>query len=153
MQLFSVNGGLLISVVVAAASDGVSHPAHEHHQQADDQENYPDDQENVSEGESWCDTWEYEPEGDEDDSEDDHEIDLVSACDARIVLPIVMRIPLLLFDGSVEALPGRRAGRCRRLLVGCGARTSSTLKPSAVGPAEVPNKNSAPADGDVRAEP
>lgn len=59
-----------------------------------------------------------------------------------------MRIPLLLFDGSVEAFAwptgGRGAGSYCVRLTARGA--SGTLKPSAVGPAEVPNKNSAPVD-------
>ena len=68
-------------VVVAAATNSVSHPSHQHQQQADDQEDDPDDQANVGVGEGRDEGRQQEPEDDEDDSEADHDDYLVSMFD------------------------------------------------------------------------
>ena len=60
------------SVVVPAAADGVSHPPRDHQRQADDEEENPDDQEDLGEGESRDEAREDEPEDYEDNSENDH---------------------------------------------------------------------------------
>jgi hypothetical protein len=68
--------GLL--VVVAASSDRVPHPSHQHHDQAHDEEDDADDHADVGEGEGRNEAREEESEDDEDDSEDDHDDFLVS---------------------------------------------------------------------------
>src|ERR1700690_23004 len=66
------------SVVVAASADGVSHPSHQHHYQANDEEDDPDDQAKMGVGEGRKEGREEEPEDDEEDSEADHDVYLVS---------------------------------------------------------------------------
>ena len=65
-------------VVVAAAGDGVSQPSHHRQEQADGEEDDPEDQNNMGEGEGRDEAREDEPEDDEDDSENDHDVYLVS---------------------------------------------------------------------------
>jgi hypothetical protein len=65
-------------VVVAAAADGVSRPSRDHQEQADDEEDDPDDQANMGEGEGRDEAREQKPEHDKDDSENDHDVYLVS---------------------------------------------------------------------------
>ena len=60
------------SVVVAASADGVSHPSHQHHCQANDEEDDPDDQAKMGVGEG-------RKEGRKEEPEDaDHDVYLVS---------------------------------------------------------------------------
>jgi hypothetical protein len=66
------------SVVVTATANSVSHPTHEHQQQADDQQDDPDDQNNMGESEGRHEAREQQPQDDEDDSEDDHGVYLIS---------------------------------------------------------------------------
>jgi hypothetical protein len=66
------------SVVVPASADGVSHPSHQHHCQANDEEDDPDDQAKMGVGEGRKEGREEEPEDDEEDSEADHDVYLVS---------------------------------------------------------------------------
>jgi hypothetical protein len=66
------------SVVMAAATDGVSGPSQQHQCQADDEEDDPDDQAKMGVGEGRKEGREKEPEDDEEDSEADHDVYLVS---------------------------------------------------------------------------
>ncbi len=68
------------SVVVPAAADGATRPSQYGEYYADDEEDDTDDQEQMGEGESGDEAWEQEPENDENDSETDHDMYLVSAC-------------------------------------------------------------------------
>jgi hypothetical protein len=63
---------------VAAAADGVSHPSHQHQQQADDEQEGSDDQAKMGVEEGGYEGGQEEPEDDKDDSEADHELYLVS---------------------------------------------------------------------------
>jgi hypothetical protein len=65
-------------VVVASAADGVSHPSRDHQYQADDEEDDPEDEANMGEGEGRDEAREQKPENDKDDSENDHDVYLVS---------------------------------------------------------------------------
>jgi hypothetical protein len=67
------------SVVVAAATDGVSCPSRYGKYHADNEEDDPDDQAKMGEGERGDEAGEEESEDDEDDSESDHDMYLVSA--------------------------------------------------------------------------
>ena len=71
------------SVVVAAATNSVSRPSHEHHQQTDDQQDDPDHHANMGEGEGRDEGRQEEPEDDKDDSENDHDDYLVSMFDGH----------------------------------------------------------------------
>jgi hypothetical protein len=68
-------------VIVAATANSVAHSSHHHECQTDDEEDDPDDQNNVGEGEGRGKTWEEESEDNEDNSEDDHGVYLVSLQD------------------------------------------------------------------------
>jgi hypothetical protein len=70
-----VCGGL---VVVAASADCVSHPAHQHHYQTDDEEDDADDHAYMGEREGRNEAREDESEDDKDDSKNDHDEYLVS---------------------------------------------------------------------------
>jgi hypothetical protein len=67
------------SVVVAAAADGMSCPSRHGKYHADNEEDGPDDEAKMSEGEGGDEAGEEESEDDEDDSETDHDMYLVSA--------------------------------------------------------------------------
>jgi hypothetical protein len=67
------------SVVVAAATDGMSCPSRHGKYHADNEEDDPEDHKKMSEGEGRDEAREQEPENEKDDSESDHDMYLVSA--------------------------------------------------------------------------
>jgi hypothetical protein len=73
---------------MAAATDSVTHPSHQHQKHADDEQDDPDYQANMGEGEGGDEGGEEESEDDKDDSEDDHDIYLVSTFDAEYLRDI-----------------------------------------------------------------
>jgi hypothetical protein len=66
------------SVIVPAATDGVSRSSYQHQCQANDEEDDPDGQAKTGVGEGRKEGREDEPEDDEEDSEADHDVYLVS---------------------------------------------------------------------------
>jgi hypothetical protein len=67
------------SVVVPAAADGVSCPSRHGKYHADNEEDHPEDQKKMREGEGGDKAREQESENDKDYSETDHDVCLVSA--------------------------------------------------------------------------
>ena len=104
------------SVVVAAATDGVSGPSHQHQCQADDEEDDPDDQAKMGVGEGRKEGREKEPENDEEDSEADHDVYLVSSgyggggwpgqCSRTSFSSVLKRFGVAQPDRRVFAQPG-----------------------------------------------
>jgi hypothetical protein len=79
---------------VAAAADGVSRPSGHEQYQSDDEEQDPDNEAKMSEGEGRDEAREDEPEHDKDDSEDDHDVYLVSGWSFEGGLPgsVIQRV-------------------------------------------------------------
>ena len=61
-------------VVMPTAADGVSHPPHQRQYQADDQEDEPEDQNDMCEGEGRDEAGEKEPQDDKEDPNNDHDV-------------------------------------------------------------------------------
>ena len=103
-----------------AAADGVSRSSQYGQYCASDKEEGTDDEEQMSEGEGWDEAGEKEPENDENDSESDHDLHLVSADvlekGGRTVVEGVIGVGLVLsrFD---RATPGCRVLICATLAV------------------------------------
>ena len=101
---------------MAAAADGVSRPSGHKQYQSDGEEYHSQDQDDMGEGERRDEARENEPEHDKDDSEDDHDVYLVSV---RMFSRRVLRV-----NGGTRRLAWPAAGLALPRLVGAlfGAR-------------------------------
>src|ERR1700758_2770019 len=110
---------------MAAAADGVSRPSGHKQYQSDGEEYHSQDQDDMGEGERRDEAREDEPEHDKDDSEDDHDVYLVSVrMFSRRVLRVNGGTRRLAWPAAGLALPPagwrvvRRTGGYLGLVVG-----------------------------------